>query len=86
MKAGTLDASYIDNAREIMRREHEINLKENGWWMNVLYNYTYNKEDFDYIINYDKYINSINLAGVTEAAKKYLDMGNWKEFILYPED
>jgi zinc protease len=86
MKAGTLEASYIDNAKEIMRREHEINLKENSWWMNVLYNYTYNKEDFDYIINYDKYINSITLAGVTEAAKKYLDMGNWKEFILYPED
>ncbi len=86
MKSGQLDTSYIENAKEIMKREHEINLKENSWWMNVLYNYTYNKEDFDYVINFDKYVNSITLAGVTEAAKKYLNMDDWKEFILYPED
>lgn len=85
-KAGKFEESYVANAKEIMKREHEIRLKENSYWMNVLYNYTFNNENFDYVVNYQKYVDSITLADVKSAANKYLDMSQWKEFILYPED
>ena len=36
LRAGGLDSTYVERVKEIRRREHEVDLKENDWWLGGL--------------------------------------------------
>ncbi|MBX3042109.1 MAG: insulinase family protein [Candidatus Kapabacteria bacterium] len=86
MKKGTFEDINIDKVKEIMKREYEVNMKDNRFWMNSIYSYLYNNEDINYILETNKMIDNVTKDYVVAAANKYLDMNTFKEFILYPED
>lgn len=86
MKSGTFDNVNIDKVKEIMKREYELNMKENRFWMNSIYSYLYNGEDIHNILNTNTMIDKVTKDYVVAAANKYLNMDTFKEFVLYPED
>ncbi len=76
---------YINKVKEIEKREREVNLKENHFWLNMLKYAFYNGEDPDNILKYDELINTVSSDMVQKAAQKYFDMHNYMKFVLYPD-
>jgi zinc protease len=80
-----LDPMYIEKVSETQRRTFEVNLKQNGFWLNNLAAYYSNKEDPQMILNYPKLVDGLTAEVLQEAAKKYFNMKNYIQVVLYPE-
>ncbi|MFP4527374.1 MAG: M16 family metallopeptidase [Candidatus Kapaibacterium sp.] len=83
---GGFEDGNVGKIKEIMKREHEVNLKENGYWAGSLQFYLWHNEDPTEIIRKDDYIKSLDKDMLKNAANKYLNMNAFKRFVLYPED
>ena len=77
--------SYVDKVKEIQRRRHEINLKENRYWLSNLRSYYFDGENPEQILDYDKLIDGLTPQAIQAAAKKYFDMKNVVKVVLKPE-
>jgi len=84
-KLKPFDPLYIEKVRETQRRAHEVNLKQNGFWLSNLYSYYANNEDPEMILNYPKLVENLNAAAIQNAVKKYFKMDNYVKVVLYPE-
>ena len=69
LKMKPVDQTYIDKVKEIQRREREVNLKENNWWMSVFRAYYSNGEDPRAILKTPERIDKLNPKAVQKAAK-----------------
>jgi zinc protease len=85
LKIKLLDSIYIEKVSEIQRRTHEVNLKQNSYWLNNLSAYYSNNEDPKMILNYPKLVDHLTAQAIQESAKKYFDMKNYVKVVLYPE-
>jgi zinc protease len=76
---------YVVKVKEIQRRQHEVNLKQNGWWLNSLRFSYVNGGDPKGILRYPGLVDSLSASAIQEAAGKYCDMNNYVEVVLVPE-
>ncbi|MDI6766961.1 MAG: insulinase family protein [Bacteroidota bacterium] len=77
---------YITKVKESQRREREVSLKENRFWLNSLQSaYTYNEDPLD-ILKYDQLIEKVSSDLVQQVAQKYFDMNNYIKVEQYPAD
>jgi zinc protease len=76
---------YIDKVKEIQRRNHEVNTKENRYWLSNLRFYYSHGEDPEEILSYGALVDKLSAAAMQEAAKKYFDMNNVVKVVLFPE-
>lgn len=79
------DESYISKVKEIQKREYEVNMKENWFWMNSLYNSYYNGEDPVRILKTNDKIDKLSADDVFNSAKKYFNTENYIRVVLMPE-
>ncbi|MDT3738713.1 MAG: insulinase family protein [Candidatus Kapabacteria bacterium] len=86
IQTGNFDDVNVEKVKEILKREYEVNLKENRYWTNAIYSYLYNGEDLNAITENNKLVDKVTKESVVAAGKKYLNMDTFKEFVLYPED
>ncbi|MFH1051798.1 MAG: insulinase family protein [bacterium] len=86
MQKNKVDDTYIQKVKEIQKRQYELNLKENNFWLRQINDCLYNGEDLLTILNYDKRIDTISSDMVLKAAKKYFNWNNYAKFLLYPEE
>jgi zinc protease len=77
---------YITKVKESQKRGHEVNLKENKFWLSSLQWAYYNNDDPMNILKYDELIEKVNSDYVQKAAQKYFDMKNYVEVKLFPEE
>ncbi len=77
---------YMTKVKEIMRREHEKNTKENSYWLRLLYNSEYLGEDPTSVLQYSDKVAKLTAEDIHDAAKTYLTAPNFGEFVLYPAD
>ncbi len=77
---------YITKVKESQRRESEVNLKENRFWLRSLQFAYLNNEDPRDILKYDELIELINSDYIQKAAQKYFKMDNYVKVVLLPED
>jgi zinc protease len=85
MKMKPVDAVYIDKVKELQRRDREVNLKENNYWLGLFrMNYT-NGEDPRGMLEIPERIDKLSAAAVQTAAKKYFNQKNVVKIILKPE-
>jgi zinc protease len=84
-KLSPFDPVYIEKVRETQRRGYEVNLKQNGFWLNSLYLYYANDEDPEMMLNYPKLLENLTAAAIQNAVKKYFNMNNYVKVVLYPE-
>jgi zinc protease len=76
---------YIAKVRETERRELEVNLKENGYWLSRLKSAYYYGENPVRIVSTGKFIDAITARDVQNAAAKYFETKNVATFVLYPQ-
>ncbi len=76
---------YIVKVKEIQRRQHEVNLKKNGWWLNSLRFSYVNGGEPQGILKYPGLVDSLTASAIQQAARKYFDMGNYVKVVLVPE-
>ncbi len=86
VRNGKFNDDLIDKVKAILNREYETNIKENRYWMSVMNQYLTYGESLAQINDTPKLIEKINKDYVVAAAKKYLNMDSFKEFILMPEE
>ena len=79
------DQSYIEKVKEIQKRNREINLKQNQFWMSALRQYVANGEDPNQLLDFDNQVDQLTAAEIQDAAKKYFNMKNYVKVVLYPE-
>ena len=79
------DQVYVDKVREIHRRNHQVNLKENRFWLSNLRQYYANGENPEQILAYEKLVENLSTKAIFSAAKKYLDPKNVVKVVLFPE-
>ncbi len=80
-----LEPMYIEKVRETQRRTHEVNLKQNGFWLSNLSAYYSNKEDPQMILNYPRLVDSLTAETIQKTAGKYFNMKNYVKVVLFPE-
>ncbi|MDH7514670.1 MAG: insulinase family protein [Bacteroidota bacterium] len=76
----------IQKIREIQRREHEKNLKENGWWLNRLRSAYSNGDDPLEILAFERLVSSLSPDMLRETAARVFHFDRMKKFVLYPEE
>jgi zinc protease len=85
MREKKVDKTYLQKAKEILIRGNEVNLKENSFWVNAIYQYDFTGEDLNLIGDYKKLADKLTLEDIQNAAKKYLTEENLVQVVLYPE-
>ncbi|HZY10731.1 MAG TPA: insulinase family protein, partial [Bacteroidota bacterium] len=77
---------YITKVKEMQRREREVNLKENRFWLNSLNFYYSNEEDPLDILKYDQLIESVSKNLVQKTAQQYFIDTNFVKVVLFPQE
>jgi zinc protease len=85
LKTFPIDESYIVKVKETQRREWEVNLKENNFWVNRLWTFYLYKYDLEDFYEYAERIDRLNPEIIQEAVNKYFNKENYIEIVLKPE-
>ncbi len=83
-KFGTTEA-YLQKVTETQRRQYELNLKSNSFWLNNLEFRYFHHLDPSGIMDYLDLVNSLTLDDIQQAAKKYFNVDNYVRVVLLPE-
>ncbi len=76
----------VNKVKEILRREHEQNLKENDYWLGTLQLAYQNDLDPAVLLDFDARLESISVDTLQEMATEILDPGRYVRVVLNPED
>ncbi|MGD9897916.1 MAG: M16 family metallopeptidase [Calditrichaceae bacterium] len=76
---------YLNKVKEMDTRELEINMKDNGYWLNALEYRSFNGIDPADILKTRDRIDRLTVGDIENAADKYLNTDNYFRVVLYPE-
>jgi len=79
------DSVYIQKEKEIERREHQVSLKQNGYWLSRLYSCYFDHENPESILDFPNLVDGLTGKALQSSVKKYFNMDNYVEIVLYPE-
>lgn len=85
VKAGHVDSADVEKVKEQQRRQLEVNLKENPYWLTNLSARIQNNEPLGNMLTYSSFIDGLTASDIREAASKYFPMNNYARFVLLPE-
>ena len=74
---------HLAKVKEAMVKQYAENIKENTYWMGMLYQYYWYDENMD--SNYEQTVNSITVKDVQMFAKQLFDQGNLLEVSMTAE-
>lgn len=77
-------AENLSKVKEFMLKKHKENVKENGYWVNMLDDYFWDKADMN--TGYDEIVNSITAKDLQEFTKVLLDQNNRVEVSMTSEE
>ncbi len=80
------DQVNIDKVKESLRREREINIQKNSYWLNSLAVYYREGRELSDFMKFNELIEGFEAAHAQAAASKYFDMDNMIQVTLNPED
>ncbi|HVP56472.1 MAG TPA: insulinase family protein [bacterium] len=86
LAAAPLPESYITKVKETERRELEVELKQNGYWLSSLWFYDFYKLDKDDILKAPERIDGLTAQAIQAAAKTYLRRDNYVQVVLDPAE
>lgn len=66
-------------------KNHEKSLRENSYWLSRLQSAAIAGTDPATILTFDKQVAAVTPADVQAAARRYFDMNNYVQVVLYPE-
>ena len=80
-----MSAADVEKVKEQQLRAHEVNLKQNSYWVNNIAGRDQSGEPLGGIATYDQFIKGLTPKLIQDAAKKYFDTTNYVRFVLLPE-
>ena len=80
----TIDATTLQEIKELMIKEHNTELKENSYWMSIISAYI--DPGIDYHTGYDQMINAQTPESIAAFARQILAAGNKVEVLMLPEE
>ncbi len=76
--------AYVEKVKESWRREHEIQLRDNSYWMSAIEGYVRRGEDPATIPNVAQWMSTLDGATIRRAAQKYLSPTQYVRVTLRP--
>jgi zinc protease len=86
IKENGVSEEDLNKIKETQRRDREENLKENRYWLSQLGSYYKNKSDLDGFYGREKLVEALTSKDLKDAANKYLNMKNYVQIVLMPEE
>ena len=83
--AGPASANLV-KVKEIYRRQRELQLKENGFWLSALDQYLSNGEDPRMLLETMRLVDSTTIDNIRAAAGEFLRGDQYIQVVLYPEN
>ena len=80
----TIDATTLQEIKELMIKEYNTELKENSYWMSIISGYI--DPGIDYHTGYDQMINAQTPESIAAFARQILAAGNKVEVVMTPEE
>jgi zinc protease len=77
---------YVQKVKETQRREREVNVKQNRFWLSNLSFYYDNNEDPLHILRYDALVEKLTVPDIQHAVQKYFDTKNYVKVTLFPKE
>ena len=77
-------AEDLEKVKEFMLKKHKENLKENGYWLNVLKEYYDSGKDLD--TRFEEFVSGLTPAQVRQFAKDLMSQNNLTEVIMIPSE
>jgi zinc protease len=75
----------LDKVKQNWIKARQIAMRTNGHWLGSLQDATLYGTDPAIILSYEKRINAITLDEIKDTAKRYFNMENYVQVVLYPE-
>lgn len=85
LRAEGPEQERIDKVRENMRREREVQLRENGFWLGALETYYRHGLDLDKLMQFDQLLELLDAETLQATAQRYLDEERYVLGVLKPE-
>jgi len=76
---------YIEKVTEQLRRQREVDLKENSWWLNELADAYYYGDDFKVASDLDALAKRVTSAHIQAAAKRFFDPKRYVLGVMRPK-
>ncbi|HXB12481.1 MAG TPA: insulinase family protein [Bacteroidia bacterium] len=75
----------MQKIKETFKRQREVDLKDNQFWLNALSQNYQNGENMLEISDFDKFVDGLTNDDIKRLANKYLTKTNFAKFVLMPE-
>ncbi|MHC1736450.1 MAG: M16 family metallopeptidase [Ignavibacteriaceae bacterium] len=75
----------LNKVKETQRRTRETRIKQNAFWVGMLFNYLMYKDNPELILEYNKWVDQLTTDDIKESAGYYLDKNRFIKIVLYPE-
>jgi zinc protease len=84
-KQTRLDEIYLTKVRSTQQESFELNIEENGYWVNGIKNALIHGRDLSSILTYPDLVEALDAEDIQTAARRYLDESRFVQVTLYPE-
>jgi zinc protease len=71
--------------KETFHRQHEVDIKDNRFWLNAVSQSYRDNFDLNDILGFDAWVDSLTNDDFKRLANQYLNMNNYAKFVLNPE-
>lgn len=85
LKATGVTEDVMDKVKESQRRQREIDLKRNGFWLSILQFYDQHGIDPRAVLDLEERLSKLSAANLQNAAQKYFDLNNYVKVVLLPD-
>ena len=79
------DETVMTKVKETQKRQRELYVKKNSFWIGILSDYLENNDDPSVILDYNKWIDEMTADDIKECANKYLG-DDVVKVVLYPAE
>lgn len=86
LQTTAIDVSYTEKVQEIQRRQREVDLRENGFWLRALKSYYSLDLDPRLILDHEALVDRVAPEAIQRTAQRYLDLEKIFQAVLYPEE
>ena len=85
IKQDGADEADLNKVKSAWLKGYRKGMRENGYWMASLQNAFFNDSNPEDILKYEERVQALKPSDLKEAAKRYFDMNNYVQVVLYPE-
>jgi zinc protease len=85
IKQDGADEADLNKVKSAWLKGYQKGMRENGYWMASLQNAFFNNSNPEDILKYEERVQALKPSDLKEAARRYFDMNNYLQVVLYPE-